>query len=214
MQQVLRYSGCSADAWKGLCLHLCNVYLFGLISWWRHQMETFSALLALCVGNSPVTGEFPSQRPKTRSFDVFFDLRPNKRLSKKSWGWWDSLWRHCYVCVNQRAPSHCQRAWEKEADAEKGVERDTWNNVWVSVNNDFFCHDWGDSAMIFMTDEVTSQNHCRIASCHQGRSSLAQHCDVTTVDLWRHANARGWHCDVIFVDCSQVARAELIFSSE
>ena len=32
-------------------------------------METFFALLALCVGNSPVTGEFPSQRPVTRSFD-------------------------------------------------------------------------------------------------------------------------------------------------
>ena len=39
-------------------------------SWWRHQMETFSALLALCAGNSPVTGEFPSQRPVTRSFDA------------------------------------------------------------------------------------------------------------------------------------------------
>ena len=35
-------------------------------------METFSALLALCAGNSPVTGEFPSQRPVTRSFDIFF----------------------------------------------------------------------------------------------------------------------------------------------
>ena len=41
---------------------------------WRHQMETFSALLALCAENSPVTGEFPSQRPVTRSFDAFFDL--------------------------------------------------------------------------------------------------------------------------------------------
>ena len=48
--------------------------------WWRHQMETFSALLALCAGNSPVTGEFPSQRPVTRSFDVFFDLRLNKQI--------------------------------------------------------------------------------------------------------------------------------------
>ena len=62
-------------------------------------METFSALLALCVGNSPVTDEFPTQRPVTRSFDVFFDLRVNKRLSKQSWGWWletpsRSLWRH------------------------------------------------------------------------------------------------------------------------
>ena len=67
--------------------------------WWRHQMETFSALLALCVGNSPVTGEFPSQRPVTRSLDAFFDLRLNKRLSKQSWSWWfetpsRSLWRH------------------------------------------------------------------------------------------------------------------------
>ena len=47
---------------------------------WKH----FSALLALCAGNSPVIGEFPSQRPLTRSYDVFFDLRPNKRMS----GWW------------------------------------------------------------------------------------------------------------------------------
>ena len=49
-------------------------------------METFSALLALCAGNSPVTGEFPSQRPVTLGFDVFFDrLGLNKRLSKHSW---------------------------------------------------------------------------------------------------------------------------------
>ena len=74
-------------------VHIC------VFSWWRHQMETFSALLTLCVGNSPVTGEFPAQRPVTRSFDVFFDLRLNKRLSKQSWCWWfetpsRSLWRH------------------------------------------------------------------------------------------------------------------------
>ena len=63
-------------------------------------MEAFSALQALFAGNSPVTGEFPSQRPVTRSFDVFFDLRLNKRFSKQSWGRWfetpsRSLWRHC-----------------------------------------------------------------------------------------------------------------------
>ena len=63
-------------------------------------METFSALLALWPGNSPVTGEFPLQRPLTRRFDVFLDLRLNKRLSTQSWGWWfetpsRSLWRHC-----------------------------------------------------------------------------------------------------------------------
>ena len=45
-------------------------------------MEAFSALLAICAGNSPVPGEFPTQRPVTLSFDVSFDVRPNKRLSK------------------------------------------------------------------------------------------------------------------------------------
>ena len=56
-------------------------------------METFSALLVLCAGNSPVTGEFPAQRPVTRSFDVLFDLRLNKRLGKQSWDWlfWDGI---------------------------------------------------------------------------------------------------------------------------
>ena len=47
-------------------------------------METFAALLAICAGNSPVIGEFPAQRSVTRSFDAFFDLRLNKRLSKQS----------------------------------------------------------------------------------------------------------------------------------
>ena len=57
-------------------------------------------VLALCVGISPVPGEFPAQRPVTRSFDVFFDLRLNKPLGKQWWGWWFEtpsrrLWRHC-----------------------------------------------------------------------------------------------------------------------
>ena len=80
-----------------LCRH--TSYDVSRQSWWRHQMEAFSALLAICAGNSPVPGEFPTQRPVTRSFDVYFDLRPNKRLSKQSWGWWFEtqsrpLWRH------------------------------------------------------------------------------------------------------------------------
>ena len=52
-------------------------------SWWRHQLEAFSALLAFRAGNSLVSGEFPAQRAVTRSFDVIFDLRLNKRLSKQ-----------------------------------------------------------------------------------------------------------------------------------
>ena len=51
-------------------------FVLAHIPWWRHQMETFSALLALCAGNSPVTGEFPSQRPVTRSFQCFLWSAP------------------------------------------------------------------------------------------------------------------------------------------
>ena len=84
------------------------------LTWWRHQMETFSALLAICAGNWPVPGEFPTQRPVTRSFDAYFDLRPNKRLSKQSWGWWFEtqsrpLWRHrnyfmVAICITESTP--------------------------------------------------------------------------------------------------------------
>ena len=55
--------------------------------WWRHQKETFSESLAICAGNSPVTGEFPAQKAVTQNFDVFFDLRLIKRLSKQWWDW-------------------------------------------------------------------------------------------------------------------------------
>ena len=77
-----------------------------ITTWQLHQMETFSALLALCAGNSPVTGEFPSQRPVTQSFDVSFDMRLNIRFSKQSWGRWFetpscSLWRHCNATIVQ-----------------------------------------------------------------------------------------------------------------
>ena len=79
------------------------------MAWWRHKMETFSALLALCAGNSPVAGEFPAERPVTRSFYDFFNLHLNKRLSKQSWGWWFEmpscpLWRHC----NDSSKSVCR----------------------------------------------------------------------------------------------------------
>ena len=72
------------------------------VSWWRHQMETFSALLDICAGNSPVPGELPAQRPVTRSFDHFSDLRLNERLRKQAWGWWFDtlprpLWRQSNV---------------------------------------------------------------------------------------------------------------------
>ena len=87
-----------------------------IATWWRHQMETFSALLAICAGNSPVLGEFPTQRPVTRSFGIFFDLRLNKRLSKQAWGWWleklsRPLWRYrnarTTICSEWRMAAFC-----------------------------------------------------------------------------------------------------------
>ena len=83
------------------CVAAWRKWLMGLISWWRHQIET-SVLLTLCAEHSSVTSEFPTQRPVTWSFDVFFDLCLNKWFSKQSWGWWfetpsRSLWRNCNV---------------------------------------------------------------------------------------------------------------------
>ena len=67
-----------------------------LYTWWRHQMETFSALLAFCAGNSPVTGEFPAQRPVTRSFDVSLICA------------WINGWANSHMaCDLRRHPAHC-----------------------------------------------------------------------------------------------------------
>ena len=98
--------------WPSVLTHACVTWpRRGNSSWWRHQMETFSASLAICAGNSPVAREFPTQRPLTRSFDVFFDLRLNKRLNKQSWGWlFETLsrpfWCHCNVIFFHR--NFCQ----------------------------------------------------------------------------------------------------------
>ena len=88
-------------------------------------METFSALLALCTGNSPVTGEFPAQRPVRQSIDIFFDLHLNKPLSKQWWGRWFetpswSLWRHC------DAPDWCHLLGDKDADHEVCLKLNFW----------------------------------------------------------------------------------------
>ena len=94
-------------------------------------METFNALLALSEEISPVSDEFPSQRPVTQGFDVFLDLRLNKRLSKQSWNWLfetpsRSLWRHCNVSAMLKQPiifdlkhHHCQSSDHRQAPTTK-----------------------------------------------------------------------------------------------
>ena len=70
------------------------------LSWWRHQMETFSALLALCAGNSPVPVNSPHKDQWRGAVMFSLICARNKRLSKQPWGWWFetpswSLWRQC-----------------------------------------------------------------------------------------------------------------------
>ena len=131
------------------------------LSWWRHQMETFSALLTLCAGNSPVSGEFPSQRPVTRSFDVFFDLRLYKRLSKHSWGWWfetlsSSLWRHRNVQI-------------------------LWRPVVVEENNKTIrafhrpFHDWRSGRLSMRSLPMTRLAMIPLRWRHNGDNSVSNH---------------------------------------
>ena len=87
-------------AWKLyyiLWVSVYNHFTFGMMT--SSNGNIFRVTGRLC---EEFTGDrwFPSQRPVTRSFDIFFDLRLNKRLSKQSWGWWfktpsHPLWRHC-----------------------------------------------------------------------------------------------------------------------
>ena len=96
------------DGQVNMMLHICGPR-GGQLTWigvnWLSCMMTssngniFRVTGPLC-GEFTGPGEFPAQRPVTRSFDVFFDLSLNKRVSKQPWGWWFetppwSLWRQC-----------------------------------------------------------------------------------------------------------------------
>ena len=148
-----------------------------LYTWRSHQMETFSALLAICAGNSPgtfsallaicagnspVPGDFPAQRPMTWSFDVFFDLRLKKRLSKQSWGWWFEtlscpLWRHCNVCIiawyNTSWPSNCRSNILRPRQNGRHFPDDNFKCI-------FFNENIRISIKIWLKFELTISQHC------------------------------------------------------
>ena len=110
--------GCSSwyISWYCFCLVLKKVahvefgwFVLGILPFY-HMMTSWNGSIfgvtgPLC-GEFTGPGEFPTQRPVTQSFDVFFDLRLNKRLSKQPWGWWFetpswSLWRQCNdICAH------------------------------------------------------------------------------------------------------------------
>ena len=131
-----------------------------VLTWWRYQMETFSAMLALCAGNSPVNGEFPTKRPVTPMFFfyVLLDLRLNKRLSKQSRRRWFetpscSLWRQCNeVIMESSAGKLCVAGYNSQRNEEQGQylsdESPLIPPAWVtghpiryvSVSNCSICH--------------------------------------------------------------------------
>ena len=105
------WSYISTDIQSRACLisisAACHTVTTRAVQLGSHNMMTSSngnIFLAFCAENLPVTSEFPSPRPVTRSFGVFFDLHLNKRLSKQSRRWWfemslSSLWLHCNVSM-------------------------------------------------------------------------------------------------------------------
>ena len=96
---------------EGIVFVICALLQYTKVTWtiyWKqlrkhisHQTKQDITMMTLSNGNiSAFSGEFPSQRPVTRSFDVFFDLRLNKQLSNQSRHRWfettsRSSWHHC-----------------------------------------------------------------------------------------------------------------------
>ena len=149
--------------------------------WCRHQMETFAALLALCEGNPPVTGGFPSQRPVTRSFDVFFNLSLNKLLNKKSRRWWfetpsRSSWRHCNVEHGRVITSHCFM-WIQHFTGMCGIFID---HRCITLTKEQYCGLW----CFFDVGKLKL-----LSMFHDGRFGTAwRSCDVTEMESMFYDN--------------------------
>ena len=180
---ITKWCHCFGRGIKDACEPIVYIEV-AQFSWLRHQMITFSALLAICPGNSPVTGEFFAQRPVTRSFDVFFDLRLNKRLSKQSWCWWFEmpsrpLWRHCNVigdfAQDRSSWTYCRlwhNSWRTKLPGDcKGME-------WNSTRNICF-----DSPLIFVgisnsaktNGDINNFSPCIVAIRSTQKCTLATH---------------------------------------
>ena len=146
---------------------------------------TIPALLDICAGNSHVPGEFPSQRPVTQIFDVFFDLHLNKRLSKKSRRWWfetpsRQLRRHC---------NGCGEITVIEIGTDTSMTQETINSNRVLKRQ--------ASRVIKPTISQTSGRYSSeeryrvsILVCHIGASQPATHRNDRHCDQWRRKNAR------------------------
>ena len=113
------------------------------------KLQHFPMLLALCEGNPPVTGGFPSHRSVTRRFDVFFDLHHNKRLSncKQSRRWWfvacsapSHYLNHCCIIVN----------WTQRNKVQS-------NCIW---NSNIFIQENASENVVWEIAAILSQSQC------------------------------------------------------
>ena len=141
-------------------------------------MVTFSALQALCAGNSPVTDEFPAQRAVTRSFSSFFDLRLNQQLSKQCRRWWFEtplcwLWRHCN---GMHVENNSYKVWLQIIEI---VKHNRYGASRTSYEKESFC-----VCAQPMRQSVTLQHRLSLAGCIQGKAVMS---------VWRRFTALHGH---------------------
>ena len=133
---------------------------FMSITWWRHQIETFSALLAICAGihRSPVNSPHKGQWHGALIF--FFDLSPNKRLSKQSWGWWFEtpsrpLWRHRYALME----TNVSYLWLLKAAATTVY---VYQNEYLNLQQRIVCTAVNPRIQINTHVSTSKRNKCRV----------------------------------------------------
>ena len=118
-------------------------------------------------------GDFPTQRPVTRSFDVFFDLRLNKRWNKQPWGWWfetpsRSSWRQCnghsvtwwndgtYLSANDSRHTLVSVTTKQLFCTKKQYVRCSYVQLHLKFDMDF----WNGGVAIYMTVRLSEHSKC------------------------------------------------------
>ena len=137
----------SSFIWDGMKWFMIYVLLYLIPTWWHHQMEAFSTLLALCAGNSTVIRELSPERSVMWSFDVFFDLQLNKWLIKQlrhqwfetpSWSSWHHVMKLVLTVVCHRWPPWLYGMTTWSAVCLKcQLETEGWQRIPTKTN-------WGD----------------------------------------------------------------------
>ena len=190
-----------------------------VISWW-HQMETFSALLALWEGNPPVTGGFPSQRPVMQSFDVFFDLCLNKRLNiQLKCLWFETLCTHYDITVmlnhlfwpddiikNVVHPMMFLNGWWNLAKSccalsvncklvsfiKKGYLQHASSTATLCILMSFCC---GKSVCPPFERDISCETHCPVLLCNIWPREVYEYDLTFGLANWLQVLAPlGWHC--------------------